>query len=229
MAPLKKGRKNKKKQKQYKRTADRSKASTVQVLVTVFWHMTAGLPLRWMTSASNGSERRNAAEMLNDLPRNARLIGDAKYVGYPLWSKICNSGRSFLVRVGSNRSFLKNLGKYRVADGFVYYWPACEMCLNEPPIVLRLFQIHDGKKAIFLVTNELDMDDETACRNTRTTTESENAQNIKIVTRVEWHSSTAIRESQRFAISPIELHPSWPSCQTHSNAIKHGWWTTWPR
>ena len=61
-------------------------------------------------------------------------------------------------------SFLKALGKYRVGDGFVYYWPACVMNNNDPPIVLRLFQIHDGKKAIFLVTNELDMSDELAGR-----------------------------------------------------------------
>lgn len=146
----------------HKQAADQSKASTVQVLLTVIWHMSAGLPLRWMTSASYGSERKIAAEMLETLPRNARLIGDAEYVGYPLWSKICGSGRSFLVRVGSNVTFLRRLGKYRVEDGFVYYWPVCVMDRNDPPLVLRLFKIHDGKKAIFLVTNELDMDDATA-------------------------------------------------------------------
>jgi hypothetical protein len=155
--------KKKKKRKKYKKASDQSKASTVQVLLTIFWHMQSGLPLRWMTSASNGSERRNAAQMLDDLPRNARMIGDAEYVGYPLWSKIHNSGRSFLVRVGSNLTFLKQLGKYRVEDGFVYYWPEGVMRANDPPLVLRLIQIRDGKKAIFLVTNELDMDDELAC------------------------------------------------------------------
>jgi hypothetical protein len=155
--------KKKKKKKSYKKVSDQSKASTVQVLLTVFWHMQSGLPLQWMTSASNGSERRNAAKMLDHLSRNARLIGDAEYVGYPLWSKIHNSGRSFLVRVGSNLKFLTQLGKYRLEDGFVYYWPEGVMLANEPPLVLRLIQIHDGKKAIFLVTNELDMDDELAC------------------------------------------------------------------
>lgn len=55
--------------------------------------------------------------MLDDLPRNARLIGDAEYVGYPLWSKIHNSGRSFFVRVGSNLTLLKQLGEHRVEDG----------------------------------------------------------------------------------------------------------------
>jgi hypothetical protein len=153
----------KKKKKKYKSASDHSKASTVQVLLTIFWHMKSGLPLQWMTSASNGSERRNAAQMLESLPRNARLIGDAEYIGYPLWSKIHKSGRSFLVRVGSNLTFLKQLGEYRREDGFVYYWPETAMSANHPPLVLRLIQIHDGKKAIFLVTNELDMDDDLAC------------------------------------------------------------------
>lgn len=157
------GQKKTKKKKKYKRSSDQSKASTVQVLLTVFWHMKSGLPLRWMTSASHGSERRNAAQMLDHLPGNARLIGDAEYIGYPLWSKIHNSGRSFLVRVGSNLTFLKKLGKYRREDGFVYYWPKTAMCANDPPLVLRLIQIHDGEKAIFLVTNELDLDDDWAC------------------------------------------------------------------
>lgn len=155
---------NQKRKKHYRRDSDKSKASTVQVLLTIFWHMKCGLPLQWMTSASNGSERRNAAQMLDTLPRNARLIGDAEYIGYPLWSKIHKSGRSFLVRVGSNLTFLKQLGKYRREDGFVYYWPETAMCANHPPLVLRLIQIHDGKKAIFLVTNELDMDDDLACK-----------------------------------------------------------------
>lgn len=153
---------NQKKKKKYKKASDQSKASTVQVLLTVFWHMKSGLPMHWMTSASHGSERRNAAQMLERLPSNARLIGDAEYIGYPLWSKIHSSGRSFLVRVGSNLTFLRNLGKYQIGDGFVYYWPDSIMRANAPPLVLRLIRIRDGKEPIYVVTNELDMDDELA-------------------------------------------------------------------
>lgn len=149
-------------QKQYQHASDQSKAATVQVLLTNCWHMTSGLPLRWITSIAHGSERKNAAQMLDHLPRQARLIGDAEYVGYPLWSKIHNSGRSFLVRVGSNVTLLENLGRYRREDGFVSYWPESVMDRNDPPIVLRLFQIHDGEEAIFLVTNELELSYEMA-------------------------------------------------------------------
>ena len=152
----------KKKEKKYQSASDQSKASTVQVLATVFWHLKSGLPLQWATSASNGSERRNAATMVDDLPSNARIIGDAEYVGYPLWSQIHNSGRTFLVRVGSNLTLLKQLGEHRIEDGYVSYWPEQVMRANKPPLVLRLIKIHKGKKAIYLVTNELDMDDKQA-------------------------------------------------------------------
>ena len=97
----------------YKTKADASKASTVQVLMTVFWHLNTGLPLRWKLTGSTGSERRSVQDMLDQLPANTRLIGDAEYVGYPLWSAIIQSRKSFLFRVGSNITLLKNLGRYR--------------------------------------------------------------------------------------------------------------------
>lgn len=102
--------------------------------------------------------------MVDELPHNARLIGDAEYIGYPLWSKMIQSGRSFLVRVGANVTLLKDLGQYKIENGFVYYWPESVMVANVPPLVLRLIQIPDGKDAIFLVTNELEMTDEMAGR-----------------------------------------------------------------
>lgn len=146
----------------YEKPSDEKKASTVQILLTIVWHLSSGLPLQWMTSGSGGSERKNAALMLETLPRNARLIGDAAYVGYPFWSKIHESGRTFLVRVGSNLTLLDELGEYRLADGIVSYWPDGVMRANQPPLALRLFRIRDGRDAMYLVTNELDMDEAAA-------------------------------------------------------------------
>lgn len=148
--------------KKYKSSADKSKASTVQVLVTVLWHIQTGLPLWWKTSAAGGCERTSASEMLQRLPPNGRLIGDAAFVGYPLWSKIENSGRSFLVRVGSNTTFLRRLGNSLLADGLVFFWPNAAMHTNQPPMKLRLFHLYNGKESIYLVSNELDMSDELA-------------------------------------------------------------------
>lgn len=147
----------------YQKQADQSKASTVQVLVTVFWHLGLGLPLRWKAEGSCGSERKNVQQAVGQLPANTRLIGDAEYVGYPLWSTIIGSQRSFLFRVGSNVTLLKNLGRYKIRDGYVYFWPDWALNKNQPPLVLRMFVLHNGKKSIYLVTNELAMTETQAC------------------------------------------------------------------
>lgn len=149
--------------KTYKEKSDSSKASTVQVLMTVFLHLGTGLPIRWKLAGSAGSERNAVKESIDLLPTNARLVGDAEYVGYPLWSGIIDSGRTFLFRVGSNITLLKNLGRFRARDGYVTFWPNKAMHSQQPPLVLRLFTIHNGKNTIYLVTNELDMSDSVAC------------------------------------------------------------------
>ncbi|MCA9007858.1 MAG: transposase [Planctomycetaceae bacterium] len=155
---------NQRRSAKYSKKADESKALTVQLLTTVFWHLGSGLPFRWRIQGAAGSERIAAREMLESLPENVRLVGDAQYVGAPLWSAIIESGNSFLFRVGSNVTLLKSLGKWKICDGFVYYWPDYMQRRDQNPLVLRLFQIHDGKKKIYLVSNELEMTDECACK-----------------------------------------------------------------
>src|SRR5438067_1889409 len=91
--------------------------SWLAAVAMVCWDLTTGLPVRWKVTGGTGSERKSVAELLEELPANARLIGDAEYVGYPLWTAIIESGRSFLFRIGSNVTFLKNLGRYRLQDG----------------------------------------------------------------------------------------------------------------
>ncbi len=151
---------NSRRKRRHTSRANASKAATVQLLATVFWHLGTGLPLRWKLAGSTGSERKSVVELVDQLPSDARLIGDAEYVGYPLWSTIILSGRSFLFRVGSNITLLKNLdGRFRWQHGYVYFWPQQAMKDGQPPITLRLFIIHNGRHPIYLVTNELDMTD----------------------------------------------------------------------
>ncbi|EAQ77746.1 IS4 family transposase [Blastopirellula marina] len=152
-----------KKEKQYASKSNQSKAESAQLLATVVWHLTAGLPYRWRIAGSKGSERHALTDMLDELPSNARIIADAEYVGYPLWSAILDSKRSFLVRVGSNVSLLKNLGSLRIRNGFVYFWPTTAMRKLQPPLKLRLIKVDTGKETIYLVSSELDMSDQAAC------------------------------------------------------------------
>ena len=90
------------KSRRYATEADRAKAATVQVNATVLWHLGSGLPLNWRLGGPASSERRNVVEMLPELPANARLVGDAEFVGDPLWRSLIDSRRLFIVRVGSN-------------------------------------------------------------------------------------------------------------------------------
>ena len=148
-----------KKKKKYKKKSDASKAATVQLLVTTLWHVGTGLPYCWHVEGSSGSERNSLIAMLDVLPAIARIIGDAEYVGYPLWSEIIQSGKSFLFRVGANITLLQNLGEYKMEDGYVYFWPEGRMKKYDPPIILRLIKINEGDAAIYLVTNEFEMTD----------------------------------------------------------------------
>ena len=149
---------------QYRSNSDQSKASTVQLLATVFWHLGTGMPFCWRVGKKTGSERKDAATMLDQLPANARLIGDAEYVGYPLWSQIIESKQSFLFRVGANVTLLRNLGSLKFKHGFVYFWPDSAVRQKQPPLVFRLIQLKSGRKTIYLVTNELSLTDRDACQ-----------------------------------------------------------------
>ena len=143
----------------YRSEADASKSKTCQLLVTTIWHIGSGLSYRWTVEGSSGSERVSLAKILDELPGNARMIGDAEYVGYPLWSKMITAKVPFVVRVGSNVHLLKNLGELKFSDGYVYFWPEKAMRRNDAPIILKLTKLRKGKETIYLVTNELELSD----------------------------------------------------------------------
>lgn len=148
------------KTRRYATESDQAKAATVQVHATVLWHLGSGLPLNWRLGGSASSERKNVVEMLPDLPANARLVGDAEFVGDPLWRSLIDSKRSFIVRVGSNVTLLKNLGELQFSDGYVYFWTDKSQRKSQPPLALRLIQIHTGKHPIYLITNDLEIEDD---------------------------------------------------------------------
>src|SRR6185503_1130098 len=100
-------------------------------------------------------ERSHLLQMLDTLPKQAMLLADAGFTGYPLLAQVMSSGRSFLIRVGSNVQLLKKLGFAREGEGIVYLWPEKSREKKQPPLVLRLIEANDGRKSIYLLTSVL--------------------------------------------------------------------------
>jgi Transposase DDE domain len=124
-----------------------------QLFLTMMWHMGTGLPWDFRIGPGTASERRHLEAMLTDLPAKALLVADAGFTGYDLYTRILQSRRSFLLRVGSNVRLLKKLGVMEQEDAStVYLWP--DNRKSRPPLVLRLIVIRRKKKAIYLVSNE---------------------------------------------------------------------------
>jgi Transposase DDE domain len=134
----------------------RKKTNSPQMWLTTMWHMMTGLPWDWRTGPSDSSEREHALQMVASLPANALVVADAGFVGYLFWKTLLESNRHFLVRVGGNVRLLKDLGYVRQKRGIVYVWPDQMAAANQPPLVLRLVVINDGKKTWYLVTSVLD-------------------------------------------------------------------------
>jgi hypothetical protein len=129
------------------------KANSPQLWLTTLWHVGLGLPWDWRLGPSESSERAHLLEMLPSLPPEALITADAGFVGYDYWKAILDSGRQFLIRVGSNVRLLKQLGYVRESGGTVYLWPDREAARHQPPLVLRLVEAHDGRHPVFVVTS----------------------------------------------------------------------------
>lgn len=129
------------------------KANSPQMWLTLLWHVTTGLPWAWRTGPSDSSERGHLEEMLPELPENSLITADAGFVGYMFWKAILAAGHHFVIRVGGNVRLLKKLGCAREYDHVVYLWPDQAAKKNQPPLVLRLIVVHNGKHPIYLVTD----------------------------------------------------------------------------
>lgn len=153
----KRGRTAKKRRPVSKKTHYNPQPVGPQVWLTLLWHVGLQMPWAWKIGPSYSSERGHFLELLDslELPENTLVCGDAGFVGYDFWKAIDEAGHCFLVRVGSNCSFLKKLGRVREREGIVYCWPKEKQRRKQPPLMLRLMRFHDGKSEIYLVTNEL--------------------------------------------------------------------------
>lgn len=145
--------KKKKKSKKRKPSSHARKADTPQIWLTKLWHIGTGLPWNWKTGPADSSERAHLMEMLESLPTAAMIVADAGFGGYEYWKAILDSGRHFLIRVGSNVKMLRKLGCARESGNTVYLWPDNAARKNCPPLVLRLVSVHNGKHPVYLVTS----------------------------------------------------------------------------
>jgi uncharacterized Zn finger protein (UPF0148 family) len=134
----------------------RKKASIPQMWLTTLWQMTVGLPWDWRTGPCNSSERAHALEMIPHLPENALVVADAGFVGYDFWKAIRENDRHFVIRVAGNVRLLRKLCYVKEHQGIVYVWPDSAATANEPPLVLRLVVVNDGRKTWHLLSSVLD-------------------------------------------------------------------------
>jgi len=124
-----------------------------QMMLTTIRHVGTGLPWDWRIDPARRDERHQLDEMIDDLPDRALLIADALYTSYDLLSTLIQSGKNFLVRVGSNMRLLQDLGLVeRPTNSTVYLWPKY-LQENYPPLVLRLIKIKCDKGYMYLITN----------------------------------------------------------------------------
>ena len=140
-----------------------------QQLLTCLFHVASGMLWGWKRDGVQGAgERSQLKDMLHLLPPEAMLLADAGFTGYELLKALIDRGNSFLIRVGSNVTLIRELGFAVVERGeTVYLWPLDKQGRNKrsmprtlakvmPPLVLRLIELKDARgKKIFLLTNVL--------------------------------------------------------------------------
>jgi hypothetical protein len=133
--------------------ARQKKATSPQLWLTLLWHVGSGLPWAWRTGPSGASERDHLVAMVPELPAQALIVADAGFVGYDFWQTLLTAGHHFVIRVGANVRLVRQLGWTREHAQVVYLWPDQAARKHQPPLVLRLVVVQDGKQPVYLVTD----------------------------------------------------------------------------
>jgi len=176
------------------RQAREKKADSPQMSLTLLFHAGWRLPWDWRLGPSDQSERAQLRQMIPQLPADTLLAADCGFVGYEFWAELLAGGRHFVIRVGGNVKLLKKLGVARERDGTVYLWPDKAAKRNQPPLVLRLVEVHDGRQSWFLVTSVLDPRDLTD-------------QNLAQIYRTRWRLEVFFRHfKQTYGRSKLRSH-----------------------
>jgi hypothetical protein len=129
------------------------------MLLTMLFHVGTGLPWGFVRGGGRECERSHLQRMLELLPAGSMLTADAGFPGYDLFRAIIDTAKcEFLIRAGGNVKLLTKLGwDVRERDGLVYLWPAGKQKAKEPPLVLRLVTLLDGRnRRVCLLTSVTD-------------------------------------------------------------------------
>ena len=133
--------------------ARQQKATSPQLGLTLVWQVGSGLPWAWRTGPSGASARDHLIALVPELPAQALVVADAGFVGYDLWQTLLTAGHHFVIRVGANVRLLRQLGWTREHAQVVYWWPDHAARKHQPPLVLRLVVVQDGKQPVYRVTD----------------------------------------------------------------------------
>ena len=190
------------------RTSRRKKGDRPQLWLTTLWHAGTGLVWDWRIGPADSSERGHLKSMLDQVPENVLLTADAGFVGYETWKTVLDAGGQFVIRVGGNVRLLKELGYCRESNNTVSLWPDRESRRHQPPLVLRLVVVHDGRQDWYLVTS---------IRNPRTLSDRQVAE----VYRRRWGVEVCFRHfKQTFARRKLRSRtPAHVRCEAHWNVL----------
>ncbi len=134
-----------------------------QFQLTTLYHMSTGLPWDWRIGPGTEAERTHLRAMLGSLLKGALLVADAGFTGYELFGELLQQGLSFLIRVGSNVTLLKDLGLEVERKGHrVWLWPTSKR--DQAPLQLRLIRLKHktrsklsrARQDVYLLTNVFD-------------------------------------------------------------------------
>ena len=133
--------------------------TTPQQWVTSVFHVQSGLLWDYRTGSATASEQEDLRDMLTGLPARTLLLIDAGYRGFSLLGSILDSGRDFIVRVGTNTTLLKDLDyDVRERGSTVWLWPKTEQG-QRPPLKLRKVEFKSKGHRVCLLSSVLSADE----------------------------------------------------------------------
>lgn len=140
-----------------------------QTQVTMIEHVFTQLPFAAKIGPGTDSEQTHLSQRLQQLPPRTLLIADAGFFSYSLAKELLSLGHSFLLRVGANKTLIKDLFEEETvefgSDQEVWVWPKNVQPSGDGPLKLRLIEVESEREDtpnVFLLTNlgEEEMRDE---------------------------------------------------------------------